>query len=986
MIRWVMPVFALQASMLLAGEPVCADPRLAVELVAREPEIVTPTGIAVDEAGRIWIIENNTHQRQPEYKGYSSDRIRIFSDFDKAGHPRKVQTFAEGFKNSMGLALGRAGAVYLATRSAIYLWHDTRLDGTAGEKNVIVKLDTPGDYPHNGLSGFAFDALGNVFFGLGENLGAAYKLIGSDGTTCSGGGEGGSVYRCRPDGSKLTRVATGFWNPFHLAFDTYGRLFAVDNDPDSRGPCRLLHVVYGGDYGYRFRNGRKGLHPFTAWNGELPGTLPMVAGTAEAPAGIVCYESGGLPPDYRGALISTSWGDHVIELFRPEPRGASFTARSKILVRGDENFRPVGIAIGPDGNLVVSDWVDKSYPVHGKGRIWRIRMNSPPPADGPHGLKQMTLDRATLGKLLADPPKEIREPAWSALDTNGQLAILRKAIEDQTAVPRARIQALWFAASWHSAESVGLLTLGLKDPAPELRAEAARLLGEISNPASAVQREASLLDLVEHDPSSQVRLQALLQLRERNSLGKIVRLLMDKDPYIAGAALTVLGRPGNTALLLPYVSDPQAEMRLGTLLALRRIGDSQSLDAVPKFLDDDDPGVRRAAIQWVAEDHLVRYEGLIEGSASRQPVTRDLFEALLAARDILAGAKHKPTDESSGQDYIARILSDPRQPAAFRALALRMLQPDHPSLRCASLRRFLMDHDPGMRHEAMRSLVLRTDDETQAFLREVASDRGRDWLERAEAVAGLAHSAPSSAATRQLLTELLRTPRLQRDALRSLRECTKDGRLALELLDWWKHSGKNGFPKSEAGQERAAQLAFVCRTTDDRVSAPGLEEVIATAGGRPKNESEWNQALAGTGEEAAGERLFYHPRGPRCYQCHRVDGRGGAIGPDLSSVGRSLSREKMIESILTPSKEIAPQFVAWMVATRDGKVRTGVIVDEGPNSTITLGDAQGRLEVINRLDVEDRHALPKSIMPDNLAELMTVQEFRDLLTFLQERK
>ena len=89
-----------------------------------------------------------------------------------------------------------------------------------------------------------------------------------------------------------------------MTFDAFGRLFAVDNDPDSRPPCRLLHIVEGGDYGYRFRNGRKGLHPFTAWNGELPGTLGMVAGTGEAPSGIVAYESKNLPADYRGALWS----------------------------------------------------------------------------------------------------------------------------------------------------------------------------------------------------------------------------------------------------------------------------------------------------------------------------------------------------------------------------------------------------------------------------------------------------------------------------------------------------------------------------------------------------------------------------------------------------------------------------------------------------------------------------------------------------------
>ena len=112
-----------------------------------------------------------------------------------------------------------------------------------------------------------------------------------------------------------------------MAFDAFGRLFAVDNDPDSRPPCRLLHIVDGGDYGYRFRNGRKGLHPFTAWNGELPGTLGMVAGTGEAPCGVVAYESENLSPDYRGTLLVTSWGDHRIEQFRLEPQRGFVSVR-----------------------------------------------------------------------------------------------------------------------------------------------------------------------------------------------------------------------------------------------------------------------------------------------------------------------------------------------------------------------------------------------------------------------------------------------------------------------------------------------------------------------------------------------------------------------------------------------------------------------------------------------------------------------------------
>ena len=129
-----------------------------------------------------------------------------------------------------------------------------------------------------------------------------------------------------------------------------------------------MHIIPGGDYGYRYRNGRKGLHPFTAWNGEIPGTLPMVAGTGEAPSGVLAYESDGLPDEYIGDLFATSWGDHRIDRFRLKPHGASFTSLAEPLIVGDENFRPVGIACAPEGALYFTDWVKRDYTLHGRAR------------------------------------------------------------------------------------------------------------------------------------------------------------------------------------------------------------------------------------------------------------------------------------------------------------------------------------------------------------------------------------------------------------------------------------------------------------------------------------------------------------------------------------------------------------------------------------------------------------------------------------------
>jgi putative membrane-bound dehydrogenase-like protein len=974
------PSWAL--ALLLAADPATAtslpkvaDDRLVFELLVEQPQLVTPIGLTVDERGRVWVIENHTHQRTKEYRGPESDRVRIFSGFDGKGRAANASTFADGFRNAMSLALGKDGTVFLATRAEIYRMTDK--DGVAGDRKVIVKLETAGTYPHNGLAGFAFDGMGDMYFSLGENLGAAYKLIGSDGTTLSGGGEGGSIYACRPDGSKLRRVATGFWNTFHLAFDTYGRLFAVDNDPDSRGPCRFLHIVPGGDYGYRFRYGRKGLHPFDAWNGELPGTLPMVAGTGEAPSGIVAYESNGLPAEYRGDLLATSWGDHVIERFHLEANGASFRARAQTLVRGGENFRPVGVALGPDGAVYFSDWVDKSYPVHGKGRLWRLRMKEPPADDGLRAGKVTQLEPAKLRELLGDTRNDIRAAAADALAHKGEAGkeVLIEVLRGRGQA-RARLEALWGLARLPGGPAVAAIDAALTDDTPELRAAAARLLVLDWTERN----ESRLLERALKDPATPVRMEALLQLRTPAALKEVLPVLADKDPFLAAAALDVLGRRGNTPLLLPHVAAPDPRLRLGILLALRRTGDAEGRSALPGFLKDPDPEVRRTAIQWVGEEGLKDLAPQVSAAATQVPTTRDLFLALLATNHLLAGGK--PADEPADEKILTRVVQDPEQPAIFRLLATQSLRPDNPALSGARLLKFLSGADRGLRQEAARTLALRGDADSQEVLRYLASDDKAELDLRAMAVASLAQSARVPA-TQRLLLSLLAAPPLRRDALRSLREALQQPEVERQVFAWW---DKLDGVSADEHRELAAQLVLALGSRKDGAADKRLKALAELAGPRPKTEAEWRAALDGKGDPVAGERLFYHSLGARCFVCHRVEGRGGKVGPDLSTIGRALSRDKLIESILTPSKEIAPQFTAWSIATSDGKVRVCVIVEEGFDSTVTLADNQGKLEMIKRQDIEERHALPTSIMPDNLPELMTRQEFLDLLAFLEGRK
>lgn len=350
-------------------KPQVLDDRLQIELVLSEPDIVTPIGCRVDDAGRLYVVESHTHQRPDDYEGPAGDRIRIVDDSDADGHLDRVRTFYQAGEATMGLTLGPENWVYVASRSELYRVRDKNGDGKANERQQILNLETSADYPHNGLGQLCFGPDRLLYVGMGENFGHEYRLVAADGSVQTGSGEGGNIFRCTATGESLQRVATGFWNPFGIAFDPAGRLWTVDNDPDASPPCRILHVVQTGDYGFQFRFGRGGTNPLQSWDGELPGCLPMAGGTGEAPSAI-------LP--YHGQLWVTSWGDNRIEAHALERSGASWETQMVTVIQGGADFRPVDLALAPDGSLYVTDWVDRSYPVHGRGRIWRIRWVEPP--------------------------------------------------------------------------------------------------------------------------------------------------------------------------------------------------------------------------------------------------------------------------------------------------------------------------------------------------------------------------------------------------------------------------------------------------------------------------------------------------------------------------------------------------------------------------------------------------------------------------------
>ena len=137
------------------------------------------------------------------------------------------------------------------------------------------------------------------------------------------------------------------------------------------------------------------------------------------------------------------------------------------------------------------------------------------------------------------------------------------------------------------------------------------------------------------DAAPVVRMNAVLaagQIKKLIFRTYFMRLLGDNDPFLVSAALSALEQLGDDSLFLGQATlAKEPQLRLGIMLALRRGGGIKSQEKLPEFLNDADPAIRRAAIQWVAEAGLNKYADLLDKAATKPPTSRELFEAWLRA-------------------------------------------------------------------------------------------------------------------------------------------------------------------------------------------------------------------------------------------------------------------------------------------------------------------------------------------------------------------
>jgi putative heme-binding domain-containing protein len=163
---------------------------------------------------------------------------------------------------------------------------------------------------------------------------------------------------------------------------------------------------------------------------------------------------------------------------------------------------------------------------------------------------------------------------------------------------------------------------------------------------------------------------------------------------------------------------------------------------------------------------------------------------------------------------------------------------------------------------------------------------------------------------------------------------------------------------------------------------PSLREaarrLLAAGSNRQRAEvvQAYRHVLAKRGDAARGKLVFEKS----CAACHRLEGRGHPIGPNLAAM-RSRGREAILVNVLDPNREVNPQYLNYAVRTRDGVAHSGMIVSENAVS-LQLQRSEAQVETILRSEVQQLRSTGLSLMPEGLEKQLPPQAMADLLQYL----
>jgi putative heme-binding domain-containing protein len=138
------------------------------------------------------------------------------------------------------------------------------------------------------------------------------------------------------------------------------------------------------------------------------------------------------------------------------------------------------------------------------------------------------------------------------------------------------------------------------------------------------------------------------------------------------------------------------------------------------------------------------------------------------------------------------------------------------------------------------------------------------------------------------------------------------------------------------------------------------------------------------GDAERGRSVFY-ANGMTCQNCHKIGDKGINLGPDLSTIGKTRTKDDLLDSILDPSRRIEPQYVSYNVELSTGRNFTGLLAKRDAKEVL-LRDAQNQDVHLDATAVTRITPSRVSLMPDGLLRDLTAQQAADLLEFLATRR
>ncbi len=944
---------------------------LELELVLSEPIVRQPLSLSFDERGRLWVVQYLQYPYPaglrmvshdgvwravydkvppaPPHHFRGKDKITIHEDTDGDGVYDRHKTFVDGLNIATAVAHGRGG-VWVLNPPYLLFYPDANRD------------DVPDGDPVVHLSGFGLEDTHSVVNSL--RWGPDGWLYAAQGSTVTGhvarpgldeGKEpvhsmGQLIWRYHPETRRYEVFAEGGGNAFGVEIDARGRVYSGHNGGDTRG----FHYVQGGYYqkGFNKHGPLSNPYAFGYFPAMKHNRVPRFTHT------FVFYEADAFPERYRGLLFGVAPLLNHVVMSESRPDGSSFQTKDVglALSSSDPWFRPVDIKLGPDGALYIADWYDRQvnhYRNHegqidpASGRIYRLKSRDRHRPARPDDLA--ALDSPGLVDRLADPNKWTRQTALRLIGDRKDASIapaLKRRLQEAKIPGQLALESLWALDLVGGLDEPTALET-LEHPDRFVRSWTARLVCDASRISPAIAAALARRASIETDVEVRSQLACSARRLPAADALPIVRALLARSED---------ARDIHMPLLLWWAIEAKAGTDPDAVLAMFEDRSVWSLPIVSHTVEER--LMRRFAASGTRAD-LDRCTRLLSMAPNPEDAKRLVagFEAAYAGRSLaglpkgLADAVAKYAGQSltfglrqgkpeavseavrllgdehadrSKRLQILQVLGEVRRPSALPVvLRLACHAPDN-ALRAAAISALAAYDDPAIAGEVLATYANMSDDVQSAAQNLLATRRSwaARFLEAVESRSIDPHTVPREVVEKLVV---LGDPRLTERVSRLF----------------------GPVRPSTAGELRAEV---------DRLAA-----VVRSGSGVPK----------------PGKQLFDRT----CARCHSLFSKGGKVGPDLTTYRRD-DLDTMLLNIVNPGAEIREGFSTSIVAMTDGRVLTGVVVEQDRNVVVLRSD-DGQERPLARDEIEAIKASSRSIMPEGLLKGLGDQEVRDLFAYLR---